>query len=46
MVTPFSFHLNPVSFLGELGKLRKGTNGFVMSVRPHATTQLPQVGFS
>ena len=31
-------------FAGALAKLRKANFGFVMSVRPHATTPLPLVG--
>jgi hypothetical protein len=32
-------------FLGLFAKLRKTTTGFVMSVRPHGTNQLPLEGF-
>ena len=35
-----------VSFLGAFAKLPKANISFVMSVRPHGTTQLPQEGFS
>jgi hypothetical protein len=34
------------SVLGAFAKLRKATISVVMSVRPHATTQLPLDGFS
>jgi hypothetical protein len=33
-------------FLGALTKLQKANVNFVMSARPHETTQLPLDGFS